>query len=167
MLCDANGTPLRFLLSGGQASDISYAQPMLDEVSIPSSQRGRPRKRCKWLLADKGYDAEALRRYCNEYRMLPVIPMRSIADSTPSGHSAHQHPDTRSTLIRTGSRSAATQVCIVSLKPLPPSISLRACASIRPSVRSDKRCAPAGRGSHRPRSDHRLAHAICPPASGW
>ena len=47
MLCDANGITLRFLLSGGQASDISYAQPILDEVSIPSSQRGRPRKRCK------------------------------------------------------------------------------------------------------------------------
>lgn len=68
---------MRFLLSGGQASDISYAQPPLDEVSIPSSQRGRPRKRCKWLLADKGYDAEVLRRYCDQYRMQPVIPMRS------------------------------------------------------------------------------------------
>lgn len=35
-------------------------------------------KRCKWLLADKGYDAEALRRYCDQYRMQPVIPMRSM-----------------------------------------------------------------------------------------
>jgi len=78
MLCDANGTPLRFLLSGGQASDISYAQPLLDKVSIASSQRGRPRKRCKWLLADKGYDAEALRRYCDQYRMQPVIQLRSM-----------------------------------------------------------------------------------------
>ena len=78
MLCDANGTPLRFLLSGGQASDITYAKPLLDDVSIPSSQRGRPRKRCKWLLADKGYDAEALRHYCDQYRMQPVIPMRSM-----------------------------------------------------------------------------------------
>ncbi|WAH59978.1 IS5 family transposase [Pseudomonas silvicola] len=78
MLCDANGTPLRFLLSGGQASDISHAQPLLDEVSIPSRQLGRPRKRCKWLLADKGYDAEALRRYCDQYRMQPVIPLRSM-----------------------------------------------------------------------------------------
>ncbi|KPZ09579.1 MULTISPECIES: IS66 family insertion sequence element accessory protein TnpB [Pseudomonas syringae group] len=41
-----------------------------------------------------------------------------LADSTPSGHSAHQHPNTRSTLIRTGSRSAATQVRIVSLSAL-------------------------------------------------
>lgn len=78
MLCDANGVPLRFLLSGGQASDISYAQPLLDEVSIPASQRGRPRKRCRWLLADKGYDADALRRYCDRYRMQPVIPLRSM-----------------------------------------------------------------------------------------
>ncbi len=60
MLCDANGVPLRFLLSGGNASDINYAQPLLDGVHIPTV-RGRPRKRCKWLLADKGYDAEALR----------------------------------------------------------------------------------------------------------
>ncbi|WP_414892466.1 IS5 family transposase [Pseudomonas serboccidentalis] len=78
MLCDANGTPLRFVLSGGQASDISYAQPLLNDVSIPSSHRGRPRKRCKWLLADKGYDAEALRQYCDQYRMQPVIPLRSM-----------------------------------------------------------------------------------------
>ncbi|MEA5673493.1 IS5 family transposase [Pseudomonas sp. MH2] len=78
MLCDANGVPLRFLLSGGQASDISYAQPLLDGVSIPSAQRGRPRKRCKWLLADKGYDAEALRQYCDRCRIQPVIPMRSM-----------------------------------------------------------------------------------------
>lgn len=59
MFCDANGIPLRFFLSGGQASDIGYTQQLLEEVSIPSSQRGRPRKRCKRLLADKGYDAEA------------------------------------------------------------------------------------------------------------
>ncbi len=65
MLYDANGIPLRFLLSGGQASDISYAQPLLDEVSISSAQRGRPRKRWIWLIADKGYDAEALSRYCD------------------------------------------------------------------------------------------------------
>jgi hypothetical protein len=45
--------PLRFVLSGGQASDIAYAQALLDDVSIPSNGRGRPRKRCKWLLADK------------------------------------------------------------------------------------------------------------------
>ncbi len=78
MLCDARGVPLRFLLSGGQASDIVYAQPLLDEVSIPSSGRGHPRKLCKWLLADKGYDCQALRRYFGGYRMKSVMPLRSM-----------------------------------------------------------------------------------------
>lgn len=78
MLCDANGVPLRFLLSGGQASDISYAEPLLDDVSIPTSKRGRPCRRCRLILADKGYDADALRRYCDRYRMQPVIPLRAM-----------------------------------------------------------------------------------------
>jgi transposase len=76
--CDVNGTPSCFLLSGGQASDISYAQPLLDKVSIASIQRDRPSKRCKSLFADKGHDAEALRRYCDQYRMQLVIPMLSM-----------------------------------------------------------------------------------------
>jgi transposase len=77
MLCGANGVPLNILLSGGQASEIAYAQPLLDNAYIPSL-RGRPRKRCRWLLADKGYDAEALRRYCARNRMQPVIPLRTM-----------------------------------------------------------------------------------------
>lgn len=77
MLCDSNEIPLRFLLSGGNASDITYAQPLLDGASVPNL-RGRPRKRCQWLLADKGYDAEALRKYCDRYRMRSVIPLRDM-----------------------------------------------------------------------------------------
>lgn len=46
MLRDANGVPLRYFLSGGSASDINYAQPLLDGTSLPTP-RGRPRKRCR------------------------------------------------------------------------------------------------------------------------
>lgn len=56
---------------------------------------------------------------------------------------AHQHPDTLSRRILTGSLSAATQVFIVGRKPVPPSISSRPCASIRPSARSEKCYAPS------------------------
>lgn len=75
MLSYVNGVPSNFFLSGGNAGDITFAQPLLDGASIPSG-RGRPRKRCRWLLADKGYDAEALRCYCDRFRMQPVIPLR-------------------------------------------------------------------------------------------
>ena len=77
MVCDANGVPLHFRLSPGQASDVSYAQPLLDAVRI-AGKPGRPRKRSRWLLADKGYDAEHLRQYCDRYRMQPVIPLRAM-----------------------------------------------------------------------------------------
>jgi len=52
VVCDASGVPLRVLLSPGQASDISNAQVLLDQIRILGKQ-GRPRKRCRWLLADK------------------------------------------------------------------------------------------------------------------
>lgn len=74
MLCDANGVPLNFLLPGEQTSNIIYAQPPLDNAYI-QSLRGLLRKRCRWLLADKAYDAGTLRRYCDCYRMQSVIPL--------------------------------------------------------------------------------------------
>lgn len=77
MVSDARGIPLHFTLSGGNASDISHAQRLLDGVHIPSS-RGRPHNRCRLLLADKGYDAESLRQCCDRYRMQPVIPLRDM-----------------------------------------------------------------------------------------
>ncbi len=77
LICDANEIPLRFMLSPGQASDIAHAQPLLDQVRIPGKS-GRPRKRCRWLLVGKGYDAEHLRQYCDRYRVQPVIPQRTM-----------------------------------------------------------------------------------------
>ena len=65
------------MLSPGQASDIAHAQPLLNQVRIPGKP-GRPRKRSRWLLADKGYDAEHLRHYCGRYRIQPVIPLRAM-----------------------------------------------------------------------------------------
>ncbi|TCW38543.1 DDE family transposase [Marichromatium gracile] len=76
LLCDAKGVPLNFLLSTGQHSDIRYAQTLLDQVRLPSAHRDRPRSRCRQLLADKRYDAEDLRRYCDRRGIRPVIPQR-------------------------------------------------------------------------------------------
>lgn len=53
ILCDANWAMSRFFLSGRQTSEISYVRLLLDEISIPSSQRSLPHKRCKWLLATR------------------------------------------------------------------------------------------------------------------
>lgn len=80
MVCDVNGVPLRFSLYPAMPV-ISRMLRRLDQVRIPGKP-GRPRKRCHWLLADKGYDAEHLSQYCNRYRMQPVIPLRSMKRKT-------------------------------------------------------------------------------------
>lgn len=77
LICDANGVPLRFMLSPGQARDIAHALPLLEQVRIPGKP-GRPREHCCWLLTDKGYDTDHPRHYCDRCRMQPVIPQRTI-----------------------------------------------------------------------------------------
>lgn len=63
MVCDARGVSLHFTLSGGEASEISHAQPLLDGAG-----RGA-RKRCRKLVAVKGYVTESFRQCCDRYRV--------------------------------------------------------------------------------------------------
>jgi len=68
--------PTHFIPSGGNASDISHAQRLLDGVHIPRVEVGRAS--CRWLFADKGNDAESLRQYSDRYRVRPVISLRGM-----------------------------------------------------------------------------------------
>ncbi len=80
----------------------SSSQALVDELN---TKRGRLRL---WpFIAALTVGAYAL----IAYKQLPSWAGHTalIADSTPFGHSAHADPDTCSTIIRTGSRSAATQ----------------------------------------------------------
>ncbi|MGS0943743.1 hypothetical protein ACVA51_24905 (plasmid) [Pseudomonas luteola] len=35
-------------------------------------------KRYRTVLADKGYDSEALRKYCDRFRIKPILPLRQM-----------------------------------------------------------------------------------------
>jgi transposase len=72
-----HGYPLSFTLSPGQHADSTYFVETLDQVRLPG-RRGRPIKRCRNVIADKGYDSEALRQHCDRYRMRPTIVQRSM-----------------------------------------------------------------------------------------
>ncbi|QFU01474.1 Transposase DDE domain protein [Halomonas sp. THAF5a] len=77
MLCDRQGWPLTFTLSPGQDSDTRHFIPTLEDVHLPGA-KGRPRKRCRYIVADKGYDSDPLRRYCDRHRMKPIIARRKM-----------------------------------------------------------------------------------------
>ena len=64
-LTDALGSPLRFILTGGQESDIGQAANLLEGIQAAA------------LLADKGYDADALLNTLRENQMDAVIPPKA------------------------------------------------------------------------------------------
>ena len=65
MVTDAKGQPLRFSLTGGQAGDAPQALPLLDGI------------KADFVLADKGYDSDAILRFIHEQGAIVVIPPRS------------------------------------------------------------------------------------------
>lgn len=65
MLCDALGRPLRFILTGGEKADCQSAQSLLE------GQVARA------VLADKGYDTNAIRALFAAAKMRAVIPSES------------------------------------------------------------------------------------------
>jgi transposase len=65
LLCDALGRPLRFLLTGGEKADCQSAEALLE-----GQQAGA-------VLADKGYDTNAIRSFIAAVGMQAVIPSKS------------------------------------------------------------------------------------------
>lgn len=61
------GNPLRFILTPGQASDITQAEALL--ADLPAD----------YVLGDKGYDAKALREVIQSRDAVPVIPPRKTS----------------------------------------------------------------------------------------
>jgi len=62
---DALGRPIRMFLSAGNLSDYKGALALLS--SLPDA---------KWLLADRGYDADWFRNALKERKINPCIPSR-------------------------------------------------------------------------------------------
>ena len=77
LVCDRHGWPLTFTLSPGQDADTRHFMPTMETIRLPG-KAGRPRKRCRYIVADKGYDSDDLRRYCDRYRMKPIIAQRKM-----------------------------------------------------------------------------------------
>jgi transposase len=60
------GRPFAFMLTGGNAADSPIAPQLLAGL-----------KGARYLLADKGYDADGLRKHLRRSAIVPVIPGRS------------------------------------------------------------------------------------------
>jgi transposase len=65
ILTDVVGRPFKLMVTPGNVSDVTVAPHLLAGV------RG-----ARYVLADKGYDADTLRRTVRQVRAVPVIPGR-------------------------------------------------------------------------------------------
>lgn len=65
-LCDGYGRPLTFRLTGGNAADAPQAIALLEDVPEGAI-----------VLADKAYDADAIRRFIESRSAVPNIPFKA------------------------------------------------------------------------------------------
>jgi transposase len=65
LLADESGLPVDFLLTGGQVHDCTQALPLLAN------------RKPKAVIADKGYDTEAILQHLSQSAIQAVIPPRS------------------------------------------------------------------------------------------
>lgn len=61
-VCDALGNPLGFILTGGQVADCTQAIPLISELKFEA------------LLADKGYDSDAIIAHVEAQGATAIIP---------------------------------------------------------------------------------------------
>lgn len=51
--------------------------PLLERGAVKRLGRGRPRRRPKCVVGDKGYSSRKVRQYCRRHGIQPVIPTKA------------------------------------------------------------------------------------------
>jgi len=65
MVTDAQGKPMRFVLTGGQEADVSHAIPLLTGIETEA------------VIADKGYESDGVLAFIQGQEAEAVIPPKS------------------------------------------------------------------------------------------
>jgi transposase len=85
LLTDATGVPLAVSLTGANRNDVTQLLPLIDGLRPIAGKVGRPRRRPRRLLADRGYDHDTYRRQLRARRVVPVIARRQTAHGSGLG----------------------------------------------------------------------------------
>src|SRR5262249_26411076 len=75
-LTEAQGRPRPACTTPANASEQDQVLPLLDAVHLDTGRPGRPKKRVKVLVADKGYDSKKLRARLRRRGIRAQIPKR-------------------------------------------------------------------------------------------
>jgi hypothetical protein len=62
VVVDGCGVPIGAYLDSASPSEMKLLEPTIDKIAVPRTGRGRPRKKPKRIVADRGYDSDPLRK---------------------------------------------------------------------------------------------------------
>jgi transposase len=84
-LTDAAGMPVSNRTTPANGDERAQVLPLLDAIKVRTGRAGRPRKRCKVLATDKGYEAKVLRQQLRKRGIRAQIPKRVWKTKKPRG----------------------------------------------------------------------------------
>src|SRR3989344_785291 len=77
VLVDGQGTPLGLHVDSASPSETKLLDVTLETVKVSCAHKaGRPRSRPERLIADRGYDSNAIRENLSRRGIEPIIPAR-------------------------------------------------------------------------------------------
>ena len=77
------GKPMQFVLTPGQCSDVKGFDLLNNALKVKRIRQGKPKQRPRYLVGDKGYDAQRIRRTLRRQHTTPIIPKRKNAKHKP------------------------------------------------------------------------------------
>lgn len=99
---DADCGVLSFVITPGQVGDGLQMVPVIEKIRVPSTGRGRPRRRPKRVLADKAYSSRANRKYLSSRGIKATIsqPRDQVAHRKRRGSAGGRPPAFDATAYR-------------------------------------------------------------------
>ena len=59
---EGQGKPMTFVLTPGQRHEATAFEPLMEQGAVKRRGRGRPKRRPRRLVADKGYSSHKIRQ---------------------------------------------------------------------------------------------------------
>jgi transposase len=76
VVVDGHGIPVGAQLASAQLAECRLAESTIATVKVPRKGRGRPRSHLKRIIADRGYDSDALRNRFKDRGTELIVPYR-------------------------------------------------------------------------------------------
>jgi transposase len=73
---EGGGKLMTFVLTAGERHELSVAETLVEQGAVKRAGRGRPKRRPKRIVGDKGYGSRKFRRFLRQHGIRYTIPRK-------------------------------------------------------------------------------------------